>query len=175
MQTAKGEFTTDFRPARLRNALVVGQVTVSVLLLICAAVLLRGKNRIESLDVGLKTRGVVAMEILDKFRAKVVQQLASEPLVQGVAAASKLAFSGSLPWMPIMPDSTLERTWAQYIYVSPEYFSIFELPMLRGRNFTADEAKSGASVVVISQATARQFWPGRDPLGRSLRIEQDSE
>src|SRR5436853_2821398 len=49
MQTAKGEFTTDFRPARLRNALVVGQVTVSVLLLICAAVLLRGKDRFERL------------------------------------------------------------------------------------------------------------------------------
>src|SRR5438445_2582017 len=47
MQAARGEFTTDYRPARLRNALVVGQVTVSVLLLICAAVLLRGNSRVQ--------------------------------------------------------------------------------------------------------------------------------
>ena len=56
MQAAHGEFTTDFRPARLRNALVIGQVSVSVLLLICAAVLLRANSRIENLDVGLWPR-----------------------------------------------------------------------------------------------------------------------
>src|SRR2546430_870167 len=137
MQAARGEFTTDYRPARLRNALVVGQVTVSVLLLICAAVLLRGNNRVQKLDVGLKTRGVIEMEIQDKFRTKVLQQLASEPVVQSVAAASKVPFTGSLPWMPVIPDSTSERSWAGYMHVSPEYFAIFQVPILRGRNFTA--------------------------------------
>jgi hypothetical protein len=61
------------------------------------------------------------------------------------------------------------------MYVSPKYFPVFERPILRGRNFTAEEAKGGAPVVVISQATARQFWPGRDALGHSLRIEQDPQ
>jgi hypothetical protein len=65
-------FTTDFQPARLRNALVVGQVAVSVLLLICAMALLRASKRIEHFDIGLRTRGVVAMELVDKFRTATV-------------------------------------------------------------------------------------------------------
>src|SRR5204863_10080391 len=150
-------------------------VTVSVLLLICAAVLLRANNRIGQFDVGLQTRSRVAIKIQDKLRAKVVQRLASDPLVHGFAAASKLPFVGSLPWVPVVPHRSSERSWAQYIYVSPEYFSILGLPILRGRGFNADEAKGGAPVVVVSQTTAGQFWPERDPLGRSLRIEQDPQ
>jgi ABC-type antimicrobial peptide transport system permease subunit len=52
---------------------------------------------------------------------------------------------------------------------------MFQVPILRGRNFTRDEAKAGAPVVLISQATAQQLWPGRDALGRSLRIEKNPE
>jgi hypothetical protein len=85
MQAARGEFTTDFRPARLRDALVIGQVTVSVLLLICAAVLLRANNRLQGLDVGLQTRGLVAIEIKDSFRGRMNQDLASDPGVQAIA------------------------------------------------------------------------------------------
>ena len=52
---------------------------------------------------------------------------------------------------------------------------MFELPIVRGRKFTAEEAQGGEPVVVISQATARLFWPRGDALGRSLRIEQDPQ
>jgi predicted permease len=175
MQAARGEFTTDFRPARLRNALIVGQVAVSVLLLICAAVLLRADKRLQSLDVGLETRGVIEIEIQDKFRSKVMQELATEPVVESVAAASKVPFMGYLPAMPVRPDSSSERGWAGYMHVAPEYFAMFQVPILRGRNFTRDEAKGGAPVVVISQATAERLWPGHDALGQSLRIDQDPE
>jgi len=54
MQAARGEFTTDYRPARLRSALVVMQVTVSVLFLICATVLVRVNQRMQQLEVGLR-------------------------------------------------------------------------------------------------------------------------
>jgi predicted permease len=175
MQVARGEFTTDFRPARFRNALVVGQVAVSVLLLICAAVLLRANGRLHSLDVGLKTRGVIEMEVQDKFRPQVMQAIVTDPVVEGVAGASKVPFMGYLPWMPVTPDITSKRDWAQYIHVTPEYFPMFQVPILRGRNFTREEAKAGAPVVVISDATAHQLWPGREALGRSIRVEKNPE
>lgn len=175
MQAARGEFTTDFRPARLRNALVIGQVTVSVLLLICAAVLLRANNRMQKLDVGLKTRSVVEMEIQDRLRSKVIQQLASEPIVQSIAAASKLPFAGSLPRVSVARDDRSDHGPAGFMYVSPEYFSIFEVPVLLGRNFTSEEASAGAPVAVISQATAQQLWPGRHALGQSFRIHRDPQ
>ena len=52
MQAARGDFSRDFRPARLRNALVAGQITMCALLLICAGVLLRGARRLANFDVG---------------------------------------------------------------------------------------------------------------------------
>ncbi len=175
MQSARGEFSTDFRPARMRNALVVGQIAVSVVLLVCAVVLLRANGRLQSLDVGLKTRGVIEMEIQDKFRPRVLQAMAASPALESVAAASKVPFMGYLPSMQVTPDRTSERGWVQYIHVTPEYFPMFQVPILRGRNFTREEAKAGAPVVVISDATARQLWPGRDALGRSIRFEKNSE
>jgi ABC-type antimicrobial peptide transport system permease subunit len=54
--------------------------------------------------------------------------------------------------------------------VSPEYFALFEIPIVRGRNFTAGEARSGAPVAVISQTTAQRLWPNRDAVGMSLRV-----
>ena len=173
MQAARGEFTTDFRPARLRDALVIGQVTVAVLLLICAAMLLRANNRLQGLDVGLHTRGLVEMEIKDSFRAQVNQYLASDPGVQSIAAASKVPFEGSLPRVPVLPEHASTPVPAGYMYVSPEYFQVFQLPILRGRNFTADEARAGAALAVISQATAQRLWPAGDALGKTLRIERN--
>ena len=172
MQAARGEFTTDFRPARLRDALVIGQVTVSVLLLICAAVLLRANNRLQGLDVGLQTRGLVAIEIKDSFRGRMNQDLASDPGVQAIAGASKVPFEGSLPRVPVLPEHAVEPVSAGYMYVSPEYFQVFQLPILRGRNFTGDEARAGAALAVISQATAHRLWPAGDALGKTLRIER---
>ena len=107
MQAARGEFTTDFRPARLRDALVIGQVTVAVLLLICAAMLLRANNRLQGLDVGLHTRGLVEIEIKDIFRGRMNQELTSDPVVQSIAAASKVPFEGSLPRVPVLPEHAL--------------------------------------------------------------------
>jgi ABC-type antimicrobial peptide transport system permease subunit len=57
--------------------------------------------------------------------------------------------------------------------VSPEYFGVFRLAIIRGRNFTADEANSEAPVVIISEATARAFWPHQDALGQPISIAPD--
>ena len=175
MQAARGEFTTDFRPARLRNMLVIGQVTVSVLLLICAAVLLRANNQMQRLDLGLKTRGVVAITIQDSLRSRVINQLASEPMVQSVASASKTPFMGLLASLSVVPEGTSEHVRMHYMYVSPEYFGMFRQSARRGRHFTDAEAKAADPVAVISQATAKQLWPDGDAINRSFRIEREPQ
>ena len=171
MQAARGEFTTDFRPARLRTVLVVGQVTVSVLFLISAAVLIRVNHSMQQLDVGLRTPGVLELSLQDRFREKALQQVISDPAVQMVAAASKYPFGGSLPRVPVAAGPASEQLPAGYLYASPEYFQVFRLPILRGRNFTPEEATRGAAVAIVSQATARRLWPGHDRLGQSLTIQ----
>jgi len=64
---------------------------------------------------------------------------------------------------------------AWYNFVSPEYFPTLEIPILRGRNFTRDEAAAGAPVAIISLATARLFWPNRDAVGQSIHIVRDPQ
>jgi hypothetical protein len=56
--------------------------------------------------------------------------------------------------------------------VSPEYFAMFEIPIVRGRNFTTAESRSDAPVAIISQTTAQRLWPNQDAVGRSLSIVQ---
>jgi hypothetical protein len=103
-----------------------------------------------------------------------VSQLASDPSVVSVAAASKAPLEGVLPWTAVAPEGSAELFAAGYIYTSPEYFSVFQVPLLRGRNFTAAEASTGSAVAVISQHTAQVLWPGRDALGQSFRIRRES-
>jgi putative ABC transport system permease protein len=59
---------------------------------------------------------------------------------------------------------------AGYSFVTPNYFDTLRIPIVRGRNFTPSEADGQAPVVVISEATARRFWPGENPLGQRLKI-----
>jgi len=169
-QAAKGEFAADFGPARLRNALVVGQITVCVLLLICAGLSLRGSNRMSQQDVGFLTRGVVELEFQEKFRSKILSQLAEEPVVQAIAATQSPPLDGMLPGVPMVvgEGTTALRGW--YNFVSPTFFTVLDVPILRGRNFTPEEARSEAAVAIVSQKTAQQFWPNQNALGQTLRI-----
>jgi hypothetical protein len=93
--------------------------------------------------------------------------------VQIFAAARDAPLNGAFPTVSVMPADGAGILQAAYNCVSTEYFTALEIPIIRGRNFTSEEANSGAPVVVISQATAQRLWPNQDALGRSLRLVPD--
>jgi predicted permease len=172
MQATQGDFANAFRTSRLRNALVVGEVTVCVLLLITTGILLRGVNQVKTLDGFLSNRDTIEVGVQDKFRARAIDRLSSEPSVDILAAAATspvgkkqyiavAAYDGG-PFLQVAVNS-----------VSPEYFPMFELPVVFGRNFTVEEARTGAPVAVISQTTAKLLWPYRDAVGQSLSLAPD--
>ncbi len=169
----RGDFSPGFRPSRLRNGLVSSQVTVCVLLLIVSGILLRGGHQLEERDVRLATRGVLDVELQQVSPARVTDRLALEPWVDSVATAYRPPLSGMPAQVPISPNAG-SRTRVSYNFVSPEYFGVFRIPVVRGRNFTADEADSEAAVVIVSEATARRFWPNQNALGQSVFIEPDA-
>src|SRR5579872_2146915 len=144
MLAARGEFTSDIRPVRLRNALVIAQITVCVVLLICSGVLLRGADAMRHFDIGFKTHSVIAIEIGEKFRTRIVNRLSSEPGVQAIAAAGSTPLNGMLPAVSISAGEGQKALRAWYNHVSPEFFRLLEIAILRGRNFSAEEAVSGA-------------------------------
>ena len=121
---------------------MVGQITVCVLLLICAGLLLRGSTRMSQQDVGFLTKGVVELEFQEKFRSKILSQLAEEPAVQAIAATQSPPLDGMLPGVPMVvgEGTTALRGW--YNFVSPTFFTVLDVPILRGRNFTPQEVQT---------------------------------
>ena len=175
LQATRGDFDTDFRPARLRNALVISQVTVCVLLLICAGLLLRNVARLQRLDIGIRTADIVRLDVDERpgARAKVLDALRARADIRTLAAASDPPFGRRFPTVVAgAAGSNTAPTF--YDFVTASYFDVFGIPIIRGRGFTADEERSDAPVVIVSEGTARAFWPRQDPIGQTLRLALDT-
>jgi len=172
---ARGDFSADIHPARLRNALVVSQVMVCVLLLICSGILLRASRKLQASDVRLVTDGVLEIRTYGNLYEKVVDRLNQEPWIESAGTAWRVPLFGPLRTIPVAPGSRTDFMQAGYNLVSPQYFEMFRIPLVRGRNFTVAESHSEAPVAIVSEATAARLWPGQDALGQSLRIEPDAK
>jgi putative ABC transport system permease protein len=166
----RGEFSTAIRPTRLRNALVLGQVTFCALLLITGTVLLRGAQRLQSLDVGFRTAGVVQVHAPQALRSRVLERLQSDPVVRAVEASSHGAFDGRFPQRVVTGAPNAGSATAGSVRVSPGYFAALGIPVRRGRTFSAEEARSEERLAVVSEATAERLWPGRDPIGATITL-----
>ncbi len=174
LYATRGDFSADFRPARLRNALVVSQVTVCVLLLICSGVLLRASRKMQESDVRIVSGGVLEITAYGNPYAKIADRLDRESWIESAGSAWRTPLKGPLRTLPVAPGAQADFVRAGYNFVSPQYFPIFRIPLVRGRNFSVAESRSEAPVVIVSEATAARFWPGQDALGQTLRIEPEA-
>jgi len=174
VQMARGDFPGDFGPSRLRNGLVVAQITATAMLLVTAAVLLRSVQRVARIDPGFRTRDVISLDIRDPFRDRVLNALRSSPVVTAVAATSASPLEGTAPGVSVVTSERAELQRARYRYVSPDYFDVFGIDIVKGRTFTADEARGGAAVAIVSETSARRWWPDREAVGQSLQIVADA-
>lgn len=168
-QATKGEFTAELRPIKFRNALVTSEITACVMLLICTGLSLRASARMSKQEVGFATRGILELDINEKYRSRILSRLAEEPAIRAVAEAESIPLNGMLPKVPVVARdaSTLS---VSYNFVSPNFFGVLGVAILNGRNFTEEEARGQEAVAIVSQRTALQFWPGRSAVGQTLRI-----
>jgi putative ABC transport system permease protein len=98
-----------------------------------------------------------------------------------VAAANAVPLRGAEPLLPVeLEGHPLATTnpiaplvWAGA--VTPSYFRVMRMPLLRGRSFDEADAERAARVVLVSAATARRYWPGEDPIGKRIRVVWDEE
>jgi predicted permease len=173
VRAVRGEVVRDARPGRARNALVVLQVTGSVLLLICAGIFLRSSWAAATVDPGIRTTGVLSVRVLnEQRRGAVLDMLRNEPVIASLAAAWPGSMGG-LGSLPALADVGGTRSAVTYQFVSPEYFGVFDIPLVRGRGFLPTERSVNDAVAIVSEKTARELWPGADPLGQAVRIEPD--
>ena len=170
----------------LRHALVGTQVAVSMVLLIAAGLLLRGLYLAQTIDPGFEMKNITTVSFdlrgqgYDAARAGIFQNQLKERLA-ALAGVDSIAQAWTTPLsdnhrgtgftIPGQPGSfAMEDN-----YVSPEYFALLGIPIVRGRNFTATETRTGAPLVIVTEATARRFWPNQDPLGKIVHMDGDSD
>jgi len=173
VRTVRGELTRDARPSWARDALIVVQVTASALLLICAGIFLRSALRASAADPGWRLADTIMVDIVNEpFRTAMVAAVTADPSVRAVAASwpdplgqPRAAFGSSA--------DNPGRSTVAYRFVSPEYFSVLDIGVLRGRVFTQEESSSNAAVAVVSETIARQIWVNSDGVGQVLRLQPD--
>lgn len=171
VRAIRGDVVRDGRPGRARDALVALQVTGSVLLLTCAAVFLRSAWAAASVDPGIRTAGIVSVRILnEQRRGAILDAVRNEPYVRSIAT-SWPGFSGGLGALPAFANGARGRFPVTYQFVSPEYFGLFGIDVVRGRRFADTERSPNAAVAVVNETVARELWPGNDPVGQALRVE----
>lgn len=173
-------------PGRVRAALVVGEVSLAVVLLIAAVFMIGSLVSVLRVDPGFRADHVLTMHFSmppsryaknDQFAHFCQQALERIAALPGVKSAS---FSDGLPMTRIrmmkftvdgqsMPARGSEPTADMRGISSPTYFDTLGIPIVAGRNFTVDEVNQNQPVIVINQTLARHLWPNQDAVGRHLR------
>lgn len=182
---------------RVRGLLVVTEIALAVVLLAGAGLMLRSFTRLQNTSPGFTADGVLHLEInptyqrqedyrvefMSRHYQKLLQQVATVPGVVAVAANNDLPFVGQKPWyrgeFSIAGQSSDElklNPMVNYQAVSPDYFRVMEIPLLRGRVFTdRDNVRPDGQrdVAIISRQLAERMWPGVDPLGKRINCNDD--
>ena len=172
--------------SRLRRALVVGQVGLSVVLLVCASLFARSLTYAGSIDPGFTLRhGVLAaIDLLPggydeargaAFIQRLLERVAQVPHVTGatVARTIPLDLGGSSDMAVTVEGYTPqagEEPMTYYNQVGPAYFETMGIAILRGRGITVRDTSAAPAVAVINETMARRYWAGRDPIGSTFRF-----
>jgi macrolide transport system ATP-binding/permease protein len=171
-RATRGEFGEGVRASRLRNGLVIAQVAACAVFLVIALGVLGELRRITDVDTRLDIDYVGDLRVPNEHRAAVAERLLRDPRVEGIAITWRPPLYGPLRNVLVTPAGSAEVITAGFTVVSPEFFDLFKLPLVRGRLFTRAEAMARADVAIISEATAARFWPDRDALGQEIALDQ---
>jgi putative ABC transport system permease protein len=172
--------------SRVRSLLVVGQVALSLVLLIGSGLLIRSFVRLATASPGFDPKAVLTMQIeLPPARYGKPQQMIAFSddairRVQALPGVEAAAVSSALPVNPIrfspvlfegQPELPLaQRPLVSIQAISPEYAKVFRVPLLRGRQFNAHDDAQGARVVMVNETLARRFWPNQNPVGKKVWV-----
>jgi len=163
----------DVRRSRLRSGLVAMQIGACALFVVGAMALVGESSRLANPRLNLTLDRVSMVGIDQKFRAALATRLQSEPAVEQVVAATQPPLLGEsmLPMVVATASATSIAQTTGYTVVSPGYFPMFDIRIVRGRMFTPAEA--GEPLAIVSEGMAATLWPGQDALGQTLDLAAD--
>jgi putative ABC transport system permease protein len=174
---------------RARHVLVVGEIALSMMLLVCAALLIQSFVQVQRVDLGFRPSSVLTLDRIEvppartsavssaEFFATLIDKLRAVPGVESAAATlglpldpraqffvdeSTFSIEGEAP-VPVA-----ERPSAHLHVVSADYFSTIGAPLEAGRWFAERDRADAPGVVIINEAMARRYWPNQSPIGRRV-------
>jgi putative ABC transport system permease protein len=174
------------RTGRIRAALIVAEVGLSLTLLVGAGLLIRSLDRLYSVDPGFQTRNLLVMPIqlpqaryatsqqATAFFTEVLEKLRGAPGIKAVAASSNVPFAGGMD-LPLLTEGTTytelnQLQGAQFSIVMGDHLQAQGLRLLRGRMLDENDRAGSEPVIVLNEAAVKRFIPDGDPLGRRVML-----
>ena len=181
----EGDRGSSGRRQRLRSVLVVGEVALTLTLLVGAGLLIQSFRRVLQVDPGFKAQNLLTMQVsvnnpdgqqVANFFEQLQQNVRSLPGVTSVAVSNGIPF-GSTNFPPFLiegrPETENKPSGLRY-HVSPAYFQTMGIELIKGRLFTAEDTPATPSVAIIDEVLARRYFPNEDPLGQRLKASADA-
>lgn len=169
---------------RLQEALVVTQVTLSLILLVSTGLIVRTLQNLYSVDPGFQIENVLKVsfdlsqdysrEAGPQFQSQLLEQVRKLPQVREAALAysvpltsTSFQLTGTLR-RPSAPEETALETECNV--VTPGFFEALEIPLVRGRYFTPEDRAGSMPALIADQTAATLLWPGRNPVGEQVEV-----
>jgi putative ABC transport system permease protein len=170
------------------EVLVAAQIALALLVLSGAGLIARSLINLERVELSFESSGLLVGSLALRYGVydtpakqidlldRLVLQLKGTPGVRAATPVVAVPFSGSWGWDGRLAaeGQSAEQATANPVLnmelVAPAYFTTFEIPLLRGRGFSEADRAGAPPVIVVSQSTARHFWPGKDPLGKRMTV-----
>ena len=169
---------------RLRSVLVIGEVALTLTLLVGAGLLIQSFRRVLEVDPGFNPQNLLTMQVsvnnpdgqqVANFFEQLQQNVLRLPGVESVAVSNGIPFGvANHPTFFIegRPDQENKPASVRYT-VSPDYFQTLGIELIKGRVFNAQDTRNSPGVVIIDEALARHAFPNEDPLGKRLKQSRE--
>jgi putative ABC transport system permease protein len=177
----------------MRNVLVIGQISLALLLLTGAGLLIRSFQQLLHVDPGFQSNTLLSMELrlpqsrydtpakLAAFETQLLERIRELSGVVTVGAVNSLPIAGfqgasiiSIEGRPSSKSLAAGMLVGQRV-ASPDYFRTMHTPFLAGRDFTTRDTQGATPAAIINQALAARYFPGEDPLGKRIKIDEAGE
>jgi putative ABC transport system permease protein len=177
---------------RIRSGLVVAQVALALLLLAGAGLTLKSFRNAQNAPLGFNPEDILVADVLlpkarydtdekvAHFNDQLVERIRALPGVEAAALGSNIPFDdnewdSSFHVTGTPPYSPGEKPEAEVNFVTPDYFRVMRMPLLRGRAFSANDRANQPRSVIIDESLAQKYFPGKDPIGQQIDDNQSDE